>query len=94
MKTTMTTTKDIAPLPLPLPIEIVVSPVVTGLDEATRRTLEMLARSVAPGYCDAIGESGHRCTLRAGHPGEIHEHCEYGRVWRYRLTGEAWRADR
>jgi hypothetical protein len=84
--TTMTT-KDLA---LPLPIAITVSPMVAGLDESTRRTLETLARAVAPGYCDAIGESGHRCNLRAGHPGEHHE---WGRIWRYRLTGEAWRAD-
>jgi hypothetical protein len=84
------TTKDLA---LPLPIAITVSPMVAGLDESTRRTLETLARAVAPGYCDAIGESGHRCNLRAGHPGEIHEHHEWGRIWRYRLTGEAWRAD-
>lgn len=50
--------------------------------------LHHLARAVQQ-PCDAIhAETGARCTLRAGHPGDIHEECMgYGRRRQYRVDG-------
>lgn len=84
--TTMTTTE--APNTT---IRLEIGEAVGRLDEETRRTLSGLARALQHPRCDAIGESGHRCTLRAGHPGEIHEDYHGGGARHFRLTGDSWR---
>jgi hypothetical protein len=59
---------------------------VLRLDAESRAVLTRLATALAQ-KCDAVGECGHKCTLRAGHPGDLHEEYRSGRVYRYRLTG-------
>ncbi len=60
-----------------------------GLDTPTREALTQLARALDR-RCDAVGECGCRCTLRADHPGEIHEEYRYGSTLRFRLTGPSF----
>ena len=64
-----------------------------ALDKDTRYTMERLAFALEHqgGHCDAIGESGKKCSLRAGHPGDIHEVYEWGTAYRFRMSGDAWR---
>ena len=83
----MTTTKNLPTIPTM--IKITVDHSATGLDLPTRDALHHLAKALDH-RCDAIGECGCRCTLRAGHPGEIHEQYAYGSSTRFRLTLPAW----
>ena len=90
---TMTTKKEVisAGVIAPLTIDLTVA---GGLDSQTRETLDQLAYALQHqgGKCDAIGECGRKCNLRAGHPGEIHENYSYGMTTRFALVGECWKA--
>ena len=84
--TTNMTTKQTAERIAPLAIDLTI---VGRLDVETRQTILLLAHALEHqhGRCDAIGECGHKCSLRAGHPGSIHEECRWGTSYRFRLDG-------
>ena len=86
MTTTTTTTKKMM---VPRTIAITIAHGSSGLDQPTRDTLHHIARAIDH-HCDAIGECGHRCTLRAGHPSETHEMYELGTTTRFHLVGPSW----
>ena len=69
---------------------------VTGsLDRCTRDSITDLCYALRSlfQHCDAIGDSGEKCTLRAGHPGGIHEEYKYGETKRFRLESGAPKAE-
>ena len=58
-----------------------------SIDKLSRDTLDRMSHAMEHSECcDAIGECGKKCGLRAGHPGEIHENHYYGTITRFRLT--------
>ena len=87
----MSRNDDLAIVPTVLRLDV--SEVSGGLNPETLRALDKLAHVITRSTCcDAIGECGHRCNLRAGHPGDIHEKTErWGDSYRFRLSGEAWK---
>ena len=80
------TTKTTTEVAIPAVIDLAVS---GSLDPATRDTIDRLSHAIQHqhGKCDAIGECGRKCSLRAGHPGDIHEGFEHGTAYRFRLSG-------
>lgn len=85
----MSTANLVRVLPSPLAVNLAVS---GHLTQETRQTIERLAYALEHQHarCDAIGESGLQCFLRADHPGDIHQHSAWGVTRRFRLAGEAW----
>ena len=59
-----------------------------GLDSATREAIDQLSNAIrsTARNCDALGDKGLKCTLRAGHPGEVHEDYSYGHSTRFCVT--------
>lgn len=66
-----------------------------AIDPEAVEALNRLSNALRPRTCDAIHEeTGVRCTLRADHPGDIHEHYSCGRRRQYRCTGPTIRETR
>lgn len=87
MTKTMMKTDNDATAVTPVAIDLMI----TGcLSPESRAALDRLSYALQHQHakCDAIGECGAKCGLRAGHPGEIHEQYAWGTLTRFRLPGE------
>ncbi len=87
MTKTMTKTDNDATAVTPVAIDLMIA---GHLSPYTLEALDRLSYALQHQHakCDAIGECGAKCGLRAGHPGEIHEQYAWGTLTRFRLTGE------